>query len=540
MIQKHANGDLTYGGLASDLHMIDRIRKYSRSFHGARRRGFGGWLTPTQHNRDSVEERAVKLRRYLQDNGPVYSSFALYLSSRIDLLPAEHCRELELTPDISPALPPSEVEQIMIEELGAKFPRLFKAFVFLPMRSGLIGQTHRAELVNGEAVTVFVLRPGYSSASKTNQLREWFYHTQMQDLRSYFSKQEVIADFLAVLRRLTDLQIRSQTVALMSSHSNSAGTGPFRRFYGELSGKKVLTLSYAEEVDLEQSLCAGGHDLQTVAREVCQRWLRESLNDRFCPVDPRLRNIITTAPSAIDFGGNEFIELPRHTKDNLRRYLLATLEDDPDLSAHYLLQEMVPPKCGVNKAGEFRSAFRQAAYFGALEPVLGTNTNALAQLIFQHWKTALDYGYKPTIHLLCFYRGLFSIARVAWKIIPTEDPLREGLEELDCIMAADQFKEIASASYWFQTSDKFATAMIRFPRALDEALNQASQPDLDNWSESTAEHSSRNRQSPLARGVLVAAAIIFILQGGGTAWMQKSLILVLMIAGLIALGVWDD
>jgi predicted unusual protein kinase regulating ubiquinone biosynthesis (AarF/ABC1/UbiB family) len=520
--------------------MIDRFRNYSRVFHATSRYRFHSSPAPTRRHGSSVEERAAELRRCLQESGPAYSGLARYLSSRIDLLPAEYCRELELTPDVAPALSPSEVERIMTSELGASYRRLFKEFALVPLRSNLIGQTHRAELVNGESVAVFVMRPEYSDADRANRVAEWLDHGRIRDLCPDCSKHDVIADFLEALRRSTDLRFKSQVLTSTAPGAESADATWSRKFYVELSGERVLTLSYREEMYLEQLLCADGYDLQGLARTICQKWLWDSLNGRFCPLDPRAGNMTTVEPRAIRFDGNEFVELPRRTKDNLRLYLMATLEDDPDHAARYLLEEMIPPKRGVNNAGEFRSRFRQAAYFGALEPILGTNTNALAQLIFQHWKTALDFGYEPTPYLLCFYRGLFSIARVARKLAPTEDPLREGLEELDAIMTVGQFKDLAAVSYWFQNSDKFAMASINFPRAMDEALKQASRPNLDDWSEPTSERSSQKRRSPLARIAFVAAVTTFILQGDVNTWIEKSVVIVLLIVGLLALRMGED
>jgi predicted unusual protein kinase regulating ubiquinone biosynthesis (AarF/ABC1/UbiB family) len=428
----------------------------------------------------------------------------------------------------------------MSGELGASFHRLFKEFAFIPFKSNLIGQTHRATLANGDSVAVFVVRPEYSDANRAPQITEELGRTGVRDLCPDCCKDEVIADFLEALRRSTDWRLRSQTLASIASGAESAGAGWSRKFYAELSGVRVLTLSYCEDKYLEASLSAGLHDRQVMARAVCRQWLWESLNGRFCPIDPRAGNMTLIEPQAIRFDGNEFSELPRRTKDNLRLYLMATLEDDPDCAARYLLQEMIPPKRGVNNPGEFRSRFRQAAYFGALEPILGTDTNALAQLIFQHWKTALDFGYTPAPYLLCFYRGLFSIARVARKLAPTEDPLRDGLEELDATMTLGQFKDLAAVSYWFQNSDKYAMAMINYPRALDEALNRASRPNLDDWSEPTSERSSRKRRSPLARIALMAAVTTFILHGDVNTWSEKSIVIVLLIAGLLTLGVGED
>lgn len=519
--------------------MINRLRQYSGVFHpGAHRRSWGLAAAP-RDNADSVEEHAIKLRTRLENRGPVHSSFALYLSSRIDFLPAEYCRELALTGNTFPPLSPSQVELVMTGQLGATFRSLFKGVAPVPITSGPIVQTHLAELVNGEAVKVFVLRPEYCKPIEVTQFTDWLNQAGIRGLSSDVSNTQIAADFIASLRRATDLRLRAGAFAQNAPGSAMEKIGTGRKVYRELSGKSILTVSFTPDKPLDQLLTTGQGDVQAIARVACRGWLWDSLSQGLCPVDPRAANI-TAAGMAIHFDGNEFVEFPRRTKDNLWRYLLATMEDDPDIAAQYLLQEMVPPKWGVAEVGEFRSKFRQAAYFGALEPVLGTNTNALAQLIFQHWRTALDYGYTPTNYLLCFYRGLFSIARVARELAPTDDPLREALKEMDAIVTINQFKDIAAAGYWYDNSEKFATAMINFPRALNESLNQAARTNLSGWNDSSTTHSSRKRPSLMARAALGAAAIVFLLRGVGNNWMEKGVLLLLMIAGLLVLQAGDE
>jgi hypothetical protein len=170
--------------------------------------------------------------------------------------------------------------------------------------------------------------------------------------------------------------------------------------------------------------------------------------------------------------------------------------------------------------------------------VLGTDTNALAQLIFQHWKTALDHGYTPSSHLLCFYRGLFSIARVARKLAPTEDSLRGGLEELDAILIADEFNEIADPGYWSKNADKFVMSMIHLPRAIDQTLSHYAGFDRNNSPGSMADLSS-SRKMPIAGGILLVAAIVFIFRSDMNSWIEKSTVLALMLAGLVGLQIWD-
>src|SRR5256885_5823728 len=54
-----------------------------------------------------------ELREALESLGPVFSSFGLYLSSRVDVLSAQDCLELGRIPDQFPAMPAALVQQIL-------------------------------------------------------------------------------------------------------------------------------------------------------------------------------------------------------------------------------------------------------------------------------------------------------------------------------------------------------------------------------------------------------------------------------------------
>src|SRR5262249_16318083 len=71
----------------------------------------------------ALEQHAKQVRLRMQELGPAHSSFALYLASRLDVLPAEYCRELALTPDSCQALSPDHVHETISQELGAGLDR---------------------------------------------------------------------------------------------------------------------------------------------------------------------------------------------------------------------------------------------------------------------------------------------------------------------------------------------------------------------------------------------------------------------------------
>jgi len=215
------------------------------------------------------------------------------------------------------------------------------------------------------------------------------------------------------------------------------------------------------------------------------------------------------------------------------------LVDDPDRAAKHLLLEMVSRKSRVDPDA-FRTNFRQAAYFGMLEPILGTDSNALAQIAFQHWKTALDNGYFPKNHLLCFYRGLFSIARIARLITPEGDPLRMGMEELRSAKSLHQIREIMDVRYWYQNMDKFAAAMINLPRTFDDALSRtSSRPSAPLPQSQEPAGAPREKFSVNAIVLLLLTVLVMQLRTNRTET-GKLMLVALMLAGLFLLRGADD
>jgi ubiquinone biosynthesis protein len=490
----------------------------------------------------STEHQARRLRLFLQELGPEHSSLALYLSSRIDLLPAEFCRELALTPDAAPPIPSDEIQRTMAEGLGAQLERAFAGFDLVPVESTLISQSHRALLRTGVPVIVAVLRPCFYKLRGELDASQILDAETIADYCGEWMTADLLRDFITSLRRKTNLSVAREGMELMARDAASFELLRSRRSYSELSTENLLTFEPLKENEdeerLDRILDRHSRSNDAIARALCHVWLQQALHGRCFPVDAHLHNIRVDEQNRISFLNCDLVGLPTGAKENLLSYFNCMMADDPDRAAMYLLREMIPVQAARIDADSFRSSFRQAAYFGMLEPILGTNSNSLAQMVFQHWKTTLDHGYVPKPHLLCFYRGLFSIARTARKLAPESDPLREGMEELRTSGAFNQLREIMDWRYWFQNSDKFASAMVQLPRTFDDALTRASAPSGALPDDRQPQSRANGPASP-ALLVLLSIALLVISQLPQThAWSDKIIPAALMLAGLLVLRGW--
>lgn len=485
----------------------------------------------------SLDEQARQTRRLLQELGLGYSCLALYLSSRIDLLPAEFCREFALTPDASLPLPSSEVERKIEEEIHAATKGVFAEFDPAPIQSTLLTHSYAAKLTNGTPVDLTILRPECAALRGGSKMPASFNKSVVQEHCGSQVNEDVFLDFFACLRRKCDFTSRLQTLERMSFDSAGCEVLRTRKMYRELCTSTIMTSDPVEGLLLDEVVRAHACNTDALARTLCHAWLYQALRGSSFAVDLQNHNIVA-ADNSVLFTGCDFFALSPGSKENLWNYLMATMVDDPDKAAMCLLREMWPARHARVDAETFRSKFRQSAYFGVLEPLLGTNSNALPQLIFQHWKTALEYGYAPKPHLLCFYRGLFSIARIAQKLSPFGDPLREGVEEARSDRIMGQVKDLFDWQYWFQNSEKFATAMVGLPRIVDEALTHASAPrTVQSAGEGRAQPQNKGSGSTaVATVILVFAVMLFVSRSSGTnPAMEKFALVLLLLAGLMAL-----
>ena len=102
----------------------------------------------------------MRLRRLLEELGPMFVKMGQILANRSEILPQRFCDELRrLRSDVDP-VPYEVVLRCLEEEYGQRLGQMFDAIDPNPLGSASLAQVHRARLVTGEDVAVKVQRPG--------------------------------------------------------------------------------------------------------------------------------------------------------------------------------------------------------------------------------------------------------------------------------------------------------------------------------------------------------------------------------------------
>jgi ubiquinone biosynthesis protein len=138
VLLRHGLDDLI---LASHLFRPVRWLRYFRPWHWMPRK-----ITP----------RGERIRRALEDLGPIFVKFGQILSTRRDLLPDDIAIELTRLQDQVPPFPDHVARRIIEQAYGKPVEQMFAQFEATPFASASIAQVHGAVLNNGKSVVVKV------------------------------------------------------------------------------------------------------------------------------------------------------------------------------------------------------------------------------------------------------------------------------------------------------------------------------------------------------------------------------------------------
>jgi len=137
-------------------HGLDEIILATHLFRPFR---FLYYLAPWNWVPRRRDPRARRIRRALEELGPIYVKFGQILSTRQDLLPDDISMELARLQDRVPPFPGEQARELVEAAYGKPVATVFRSFDETPLASASIAQVHAASLQDGTEVVVKVLRP---------------------------------------------------------------------------------------------------------------------------------------------------------------------------------------------------------------------------------------------------------------------------------------------------------------------------------------------------------------------------------------------
>jgi hypothetical protein len=412
-----------------------------------------------------------RLRLVLEKLGPAFAAFGRYLGTRPDLLPLADCLELWQTGELVEPMLPAAVRALVAIEADQPLGEVFEEIEAVPLRSGLITQTHRARLQGGWGALVRLVRPDWSERLERDLPHLSLLAAAFGRERSPFPIEIAVAGFQRALAARADLQV--EAVALRASRIEAVRLGSLRLPRIVLSTPRLLCLELLEGASLEAiaSSPAPPVELADLARRLWLVWLYHALHGKAFAVELDPRDVQIFPDGTIGLQGGTFAALPSASQSNLQGYLEAAAADDPDEACTRLLQEMETSRAGAEPG--LRQRLRQSVAFRDGSWGSACDGQSLAEQLFLQWRLAEELGFRPSPPLEAFFRGLFELAVIVRPLTPSgRDPLREALENLRLLAAVDQLGRMADFGRLRRGFESYAGAMADLPMMIDGALSR--------------------------------------------------------------------
>jgi predicted unusual protein kinase regulating ubiquinone biosynthesis (AarF/ABC1/UbiB family) len=485
---------------------------------------------------------AERLSRVLADLGPVFAAYGLYLSSRGDLLtsPDRRCFA-RIGRDVVP-LPSKEVTAIVQAEInrsrtvigqrGERRPGI-ASFEARPFDTRLLFQRHHARLADGRPVVVRIVRPDRSRECDLDLIpllravvaplfddRRLFAQS-IDDFRASYAAQtngHALADALEILGRemrgFDSIRIPNVCRELSTPRVLILERVPGRRLEAPAAGETRLTTAGVQLIsgdgaeDPSGEIRAG----ESLARLVCELWLRQAFDWGLVSTDPRAQDLIVLARTQVAIDEGTFATLPDQTRQSLLKYLLAVAVDEPRKALDWLLKEFESERSRTS-TDELDRLFRQIAPDVDQDETANGPAGRLATTVQMQWRLAIKNGYRPLRHPLPVLRGLVCLSETLPGVGSGSDALLEGLKDYRLTRLLSDVHAMLEPLYWFSRIDRIADLVISAPRILDDAL-AAAVPNRAADERSVARPSVRDtRSSPWVVSTLVALVAIGIAYG---------------------------
>lgn len=359
------------------------------------------------------------LTRAITALGPAYIKFGQILSTRPDIVGEELADQLKYLQDKLPPFPLDEAQAMVEAELGAPLAALFSAFSE-PVAAASIAQVHQARLIeDGRVVAVKVLRPGIERAFRRD-LDAFYFAARTIEVIAPFSRRlrpvDVVAHFEGVV--LGELDLRLEASAASEFAVNTAADAGFAvpQPVWPLSGRRVLTMGWAEGISLADTVAldAAGHDRVALAARVLSLFLSHALRDGLFHGDMHQGNLKVAANGdiiAYDFGIMGRID--EYTRRVYAEILYGFIKRDYHRVAEVHFEAgYVPPDRNID---EFALALRAVG-----EPIFGMEASrvSMARLLAFLFEVTEKFGMETRTELILLQRTMVVVEGVARSLDP--------------------------------------------------------------------------------------------------------------------------
>lgn len=405
-------------------HGLDEIILATHLFRPVR---FVLYLLPWNWFRRTHEPAAIRLRRVLEDLGPVFVKLGQLLSTRKDFLSDDIAEEFAKLQDAVPPFPGIEARRIIEQQYEKDLDDVFLEFNEEPLASASIAQVHAAKLKNGREVIIKVVRPGIEKIIKRD-LGILYFLARQAEIYSMDGRKlrptNVVKEFEKTLMNELDLMREAANASQLRRNFKDSRILYVPRVEWDYTRRNVMVMEriIGIPVNNQRELKEAGIDLKWLAEAGVEAFFTMVFRDRFFHADMHPGNIFVSPASGdrpprfmlIDFG--IMSSLSEFDQRYLAENFLAFLDKDYQRVAELHVESgWVPPDTRVD---EFEFAIRAVC-----EPLFDRPLKEISfgTLLLRLFQTARRFNMVIMPQLLLLQKTLVSIEGLGRQLYPDLD-----------------------------------------------------------------------------------------------------------------------
>ena len=496
--------------------------------------------------------RGERIRKTLEELGPIYVKFGQILSTRQDLLPDDIAEELERLQDRVPAFPGSQARELIEAAYGKPIDSVFRNFQEVPLAAASIAQVHTAELLDGTEVVIKVLRP---------KIRQYItrdinlLHTIARLAERYWKPgyrlhpREIVAEFEKNLYDELDLLREAANASQLRRNFSDTNLLYVPEVYWPHCRQNIMVMERIHGIQISDidALCASGIDLKTLSGRGVEIFFTQVFRHNFFHADMHPGNLFVGHDGrymAVDFGimGTLNPVDQRYLAENFMAFFNRDYRRVAEL---HVESEWVPSGTRVD---EFESAIRTVC-----EPIFEKPLKEISfgNVLLRLFQTARRFDMEVQPQLVLLQKTLLNIEGLGRRLYPDRDLWKTAKPFLERTMKEQlgprsllrNMKESVPA--WSNTLPEMPTLAHRF---LEQATSGKLQLEWKSHELRRLRHEVRraNRRTISAivgTGLIVSSAIIYGLDGYAPAMLLGAPLLTWLMAGLgvvILVACWTD
>lgn len=479
-------------------------------------------LAPWNWLRREHPPRGVRIRRALEQLGPIFVKFGQILSTRRDLLPDDIALELARLQDRVQPFPGTQARALIEKAYGQPLTQVFARFDETPLASASIAQVHTARLPDGTDVVVKVVRPNIRRVIRRDvallyyvaQLAERYWR-EGRRLRPV----EVVQEFETTI--LDELDLLREAANASQLRRNFAGSKMLYvpEVYWPQCRREVMVMERISGTPVSNiaELRAQGIDLKQLAERGVEIFFTQVFRHNFFHADMHPGNIFVAPDGqylAVDFGimGTLSPVDQRYLAEN---FLAFFRRDYRRVAELHVESEWVPANTRVD---EFEAAIRTVC-----EPIFERPLKDISfgHLLLRLFQTARRFNMEVQPQLVLLQKTLLNIEGLGRQLYPDLDLWQTAKPFLERWMS-EQVGARAFLGNLRRSLPLWTETLPEMPQLLHQTLQQAANGRLRvEWHsqelrELRRELRAANRRSVSAMigtGLMIAAAVVYGLDG---------------------------